>query len=145
MLKDIRLTKIRNVSAAAVLILLASIGVFISGGRQLSTIPQEWSFKGRDERAVLFLRERLGTQDIIIAPTPQDAPLWYYSRLYGIPDRHFSKTISFERAYLVTVPVLGQYHKKVIEEVGLTDMVDMQSLRLIQEITGMNIYEVNHK
>lgn len=119
--------------------------MLVSGVRQLSSIPQVWSFKGRDERAVLFLMERLGAQDVIIAPTPQDSPLWYYSRLYGIPDRHFSKTSSFERAYLLTVPALGQYRKEVIEEYGLTDAVDMQTLVLIQEINGMNIYEVKHK
>jgi len=145
LLKDIRLTKIRNVSAAALVILISILWVFAAGVQQLSTLPHAWSFKSREEMAVLILKDRLGEQDIIIAPSPQDAPLWYYSRLHGIPDRYFSRNDSFERAFLITVPRLGQYKESVIEEYGLTDAVDMQTLRLIREINGMNIYEVIHK
>ena len=145
LLKDIRLTKVRNVSAAALVILISIIWVFAAGMQQLSTLPHAWSFKSREERAVLIIKDMLGEQDIIIAPSPQDAPLWYYSRLHGIPDRYFSRKDSFERAFLITVPKLGQYKESVIEEYGLTDAVDLQTLRLIQEINGMNIYEVIHK
>ena len=145
LIKDIRFTKLGNVSAADILILVAIIGVFGSGMQQLSTLPQAWERKGREEQAVLFIKDKLGEQDIIIAPTPQDAPLWYYSRLHGVPDRYFSKSESFERAFLITVPKLGQYKESVIGEYGLTDAVVMQTLKLLKEINGMNIYEVMHR
>ena len=145
LIKDIRFTKLGNVSAADILILVAIIGVFGSGMQQLSTLPQAWAHQGREEQAVLFIKDKLGEQDIIIAPTPQDAPLWYYSRLHGVPDRYFSKSESFERAFLITVPKLGQYKESVIGEYGLTDAVVMQTLKLLKEINGMNIYEVMHR
>jgi 4-amino-4-deoxy-L-arabinose transferase-like glycosyltransferase len=145
LIKDIRFARLGNVSAAAVLILVAILGVFGSGMPQLSTLPQAWAHQGREEQAVLFIKDKLGEQDIILAPTPQDAPLWYYSRLHGVPDRVFSRSDSFERAFLITVPILGQYKESVIEEYGLTDAVDMQTLKLLKEINGMNIYEVMHR
>jgi hypothetical protein len=47
--------------------------------------------------------------------------LWYHSSLYVILEGVF------------------------FDEYGLTDAVDMQTLTLIEETTGMNNYEVKHK
>jgi 4-amino-4-deoxy-L-arabinose transferase-like glycosyltransferase len=145
LVKDIRFAKLGNVSAAAILILVSIIGVLGSGMHRLSTLPQAWAHKGREEQAVLFLKDQLGEQDIIIAPTPQDAPLWYYSRLYGVPEKKFYRTTEFNRAFIVTVPVLGQYLDTVIMDYGLTDVIDLNSMKLVREINGMNIYQVLHK
>jgi hypothetical protein len=94
---------------------------------------------------VMFLKDKLGEQDIIVAPSPQDASLWYYAKIYGIPNRYFTKSNSFNRAFIITNPVNGQYRKSVIEQFGLTDVVDLQSLKLVQGFSGLNIYEVMHK
>lgn len=91
------------------------------------------------------MKDRFGDLDGIIAPTPQDASLWYYSRLYSISDQYFARNKPFTRAFIFTSPVLGQHFRSVIDEFGLTDAVDMQSVMLLQEYSGMNIYEVMHK
>lgn len=145
LIKDIRLGKFWNISASTVVITCVLIGVFAMGAKLLATLPQAWAFKGREELAALFLKDRLGGQDIIIAPTPQDAPLWYYSRLYGVSDQYFAKNKPFTRAYILTIPVLGQPLHSVIDEFGLTDVVDMQTVRLLLGYSGLNIYEVMHK
>lgn len=111
----------------------------------MATLPQAWVHKGREELAVRFLQENIGEQDIIVAPTPQDAPLWYYSRLYGVPEQYYYRTTEFNRAFIVTVPVLGQYFDAVIMDYGLMDVVDLNSVKLLKEINGMNIYEAIHK
>jgi hypothetical protein len=145
LIKDFRFSRLKNVSAATVVTICAGIGLFVTGALLLSTLPQAWASKGRDEQVIMFLKDKLGEQDIIVAPTPQDAPLWYYSRVYGIPDRYFARSNSFERAFMVIAPVSGQYRKSVIDEFGLTDVVDLQSLKLVQGFSGLNIYEVMHK
>jgi 4-amino-4-deoxy-L-arabinose transferase-like glycosyltransferase len=145
LIKDIRLRNFWNLSASTALITCVLIGVFAVGVKSLATLPQAWASKGREEQAVLFLKDRLGGQDIIIAPSPQDAPLWYYSRLYGISDQYFARNQPFTRAYVLALPVQGQPLHSVIDEFGLTDVVDMQTVRLLQGYSGLNIYEVMHK
>jgi hypothetical protein len=117
----------------------------LAGARQLVAFPETWNGKSREELAVLFLKDKIQANDIIIAPTPQDAPLWYYSRLYSIPERYFHRTTEFDRAFIVTVPVLGQYRDDVLKDYGLTDVVDLNTMKLIKEINGINIFEVMHK
>jgi hypothetical protein len=43
------------------------------------------------------------------------------------------------------MPSSGQYRKSVIEEFGLTEVVDVDTMKLLTAITGLNIYEVAHK
>ena len=145
LIKDIRLGRLGNISAATLVITVALVGVFVAGARSLASLPHHWASRGREEQAVLFLKDKLGEGDIIIAPSPEDAPIWYYSKLYGIPDRYFARSKSFAHAYILTVPVLGQYRKSVIDGYGLTDVVDMETLKLVQGYSGLNIYEVTHK
>jgi hypothetical protein len=145
LIKDFHLRRLGNISAATIVILVVFAGTFLVGTRQLATLPQAWAHKGREELAVRFLRENIGEQDIIVAPTPQDARLWYYSRLYGMPEKYYYPTTEFNRAFIVTVPVLGQYLDAVIVDYGLMNAVDLNSVKLLKEINGMNIYEVMHK
>lgn len=146
LIKDFRIPKLRNVSLAIIPVSIAFIWIFSAGIKAIYDIPEAWASKGKEESAILFLKDRLGEQDIIVAPTPQDAPLWYYSRLYGIADRYFSRNSRpFQQAFLITVPKLGQYKQTVLEEFGLADSVDLQEIKLLKEINGMNIYEVPHK
>jgi hypothetical protein len=145
LLKGFHLRRIKNISVATVVITCAGIVLFIAGVQLLVTLPHTWAVKGRDEKVVMFLKDKLGEQDIIVAPSPQDASLWYYAKIYGIPNRYFTKSNSFNRAFIITNPVNGQYRKSVIEQFGLTDVVDLQSLKLVQGFSGLNIYEVMHK
>jgi hypothetical protein len=145
MIKDFRFSRLKNVSAAKLVIVCAGIGLFVAGAQLLSTLPHAWSFKGRDEKVILFLNDKLGEQDIIVAPSPEDAVLWYYSKVYGISDRYFVRNKSFTRAFIITSPGEGQYRKSVLAEFGLTDVVDLQTMKLVQGFSGLNIYEVMHK
>jgi hypothetical protein len=62
-----------------------------------------------------------------------------------MPEQYYYRTTEFNRAFIVTVPVLGQYLEAVIMDFGLMDVVDLNSVKLLKEINGMNIYEVIHK
>jgi hypothetical protein len=145
LIKDLHLRRLGNVSAATIAILVVFAGTFLAGVRQLATFPQTWTDKSREELAVLFLKDNIQGKDIIVAPTPQDVPLWYYSRLYGVPERYFRRTTEFNRVFIVTVPVLGQYLDAVIMDYELMDVVDLASVKLLKEINGINIYEAIHK
>lgn len=145
MIKDIHMRRLRNISAATLVIVCTGLALIAAGVRLIPSLSHEWAQKGTDERMILFLKDKLTEQDIIIAPSPQDAPLWYYSRVYGISNRYFDRNKSFTRAFIITLPSEGQYRKSVIEEYGLTDVIDLQSLKLLQGFSGLNIYEVMHK
>jgi hypothetical protein len=144
-IKSFHLHRLRDVSIATIMILFLFAGTFVAGVRRLADFPRIWKGSGREELAIMYLKDEIRANDIIVAPTPQDAPLWYYSRLHGIPERYFRRTTEFNHAYIITVPVLGQYREAVIMDFGLTDVIDLDSLKLIKEINGMNIYEAIHK
>ncbi len=48
--------------------------------------------------------------------TPDDAPLWYYARLYGIPDHHFSGKQPYQRLLVIVNTSLGQTPQSVLTE-----------------------------
>jgi hypothetical protein len=145
LIKDLRVRRLGNMSVATVAILFVFAGTCLAGAMQLATLPKAWVNEGREELVVRFLQENIDEKDIIVAPTPQDAPLRYYSRLYGMPEQYYHRTTEFNRAFIVTVPVLGQYLDAVIMDYGLMDVVDLNSVRLLKEINGINIYEAIHK
>ena len=44
---------------------------------------------GPVEQTVTYLKDRLQDMDLIVVNPPNDAIVWFYSRLYGIDPNHF--------------------------------------------------------
>ncbi len=49
-------------------------------------LPAAWGGQGDEEKSVLFVQSQLREGDLIIVSPPDDASVWYYSKLHQIPD-----------------------------------------------------------
>jgi len=145
-LKDWPLRFARNVSAATVVVGIALLLTVVYAVQVLPTIPQRWDEKGPAERTVLFIRDQLGHQDLIIIDAPFDAAVWYYSDLYGIGgDSRFDKLRLFDHLFVVVSHTDGQTLESVIQARGPDpNLVDIGAARIIMNYQNLDIYVVPH-
>lgn len=87
-----------------------------ASGVSILTIPARWADMGPMNRLVLDLKTEIQPADGILAATPDDAPLWYYARLYGIPAHHFSGKQPYQRLLVIVNTSLGQTPQSVLTE-----------------------------
>jgi hypothetical protein len=117
----------------------------ISAARVVPTIPQRWAAKGPAENSVLFIRDQLGPQDLIIIDSPYDAAVWYYSMLYGIPLDRFDKRRPFEHLFAIVSARDGQTLLSVMADRGPEASTISLDARRIESFQNLDIYEVPHK
>ncbi len=84
----------------------------------LPTFSEDWSTKGDHELAVLYLKERLLENDLIVVDVPLDAQIWYYSTLHGISFTHFMRELGYQRIFVIVSPRDGQSMDSVIYDRG---------------------------
>ncbi len=87
-----------------------------AAGVSILTIPARWADMGPMSRLVLDLKTQIQPADGVLVATPDDAPLWYYARLYGLPNHHFDSTLPRQRMLVVTNAVYGQTLASVLDE-----------------------------
>ena len=144
LLKDLRIKRARNLSVSAVLIAALMVYPFVGSWQALRGLPQARAIIGREEAALLFIAEHLQENDLILAPSPQNAVIWYYGRLHGIPDHHFDPAYPHQRVFLLTQPVKAQYAAEISEQYGLTEAA-WSSPKLLQGVRGLEIYLVERR
>lgn len=118
LLRNIRLNFRRGVPLAAVIFGLALLSGMWRAARLAPELLELWAARGDEERAVMFVQSQLQEGDLILVAPPDDAPVWYYAELHGIPDVHFDIEIAFERALTLVNPVEGQTVASVVAERG---------------------------
>jgi len=131
---------------AAVVFGLALLGGVWQAARLVPQLPELWAIRGDEENAVLFVRSQLQESDKVVVAPPDDAPVWYYSELHGIPDASFDlRNSAFERALVLVDPVEGQTPASVIAERGPDQAVlDVKSAHLLETFGKMQVFEVPH-
>ncbi|MEJ5225679.1 MAG: hypothetical protein WHV44_14570, partial [Anaerolineales bacterium] len=87
-----------------------------ASGVAILTIPARWADMGPMNRLVLDLKAQTRPDDGIVALTPDDAPLWYYARLHGLPPHHFDISAPHRRLLVVVNTALGQTPQSVLSE-----------------------------
>jgi hypothetical protein len=109
--------------------------------------PVLWAGHGKQENAVLFIQSRLKQDDLIVVSSPDDAPVWYYSDLHGIPDACFDINKSTFRRTLVLVD--AQWHQTLAwvladrgPDIGL---LKIESANLLGKIGTIQVFEVPHE
>jgi len=94
----------------------------------------------------LFLKEDIRDADFILVTSPDDAPVWYYSRLYGIADAHFDNTRPFDRAFIIVNPAEQQTPDSVFRDRGPSPPpIDLEKARLIQTFGRLELYEYDSR
>ncbi len=144
LLKDVKVKIARGISLAAVVVGIALVIALAGAVQIVPTIPARWAGKGPAEKTVLFIKDQLHPQDLIIIDSPFDAAVWYYSRQYGIPDPRFDKRRPFDRL-LVIVDHRDQTLEFVLQDRGPDlSLVDAASAHIIMNYQYLDTYEVPH-
>jgi len=132
----------QRLSLATVAVSAAMLVVAIQAIRILPSLPDQWAAKGDAESIVLFLKDEIQDADFILVTSPDDASVWYYSRLYGIADAHFDNTRPFDRAFIIVNPAEQQTPESVFRSRGPTPIPsDIENARLIQTFGRLELYE----
>jgi hypothetical protein len=147
LLQKARLKFARRLSLAAVVFGLALLAGIWQAARLVPQLPGLWAIRGDEENAVLFVQRQLQEGDLIVVAPPEDAPVWYYSELHGIPDVRFDpRNSAFERALVLVDPVEGQTPASVVAERGPDQTVlDVESARLLETFGKIKVFEVPRK
>ena len=137
----------RKLPASALAVGITALLAGISAVRLLPTIPQRWNVKGSAEYTVLFIKDRIEPDDLIIVKSPYDAPIWYYSAQYGIGDDHrFDGRRPFEQLYVVVDHGAGQTLESVLQVRGPDlELIDVGAARFLANYQNLDIYVVPHR
>jgi hypothetical protein len=104
----------------AILTGLAVLGLATSLAVSIPTFPEKWTKMGNPEASALYLKDNLQPGDAVLAGYPNNAPLWYYLSLYGVPETAWQARDDFSRAYvLVAANQENQSLKSVIKSYKL--------------------------
>jgi hypothetical protein len=147
LLRGIRLKFIHNLPISAIVLAIAILPFTVTAIQILPTIAQRWSSKGPEEEAVLFIKNQIEPNDLIIIDAPFDAALWYYSLYYGVGDTsRFDKRRPFDHLYVIVSPDSDQTLETVIKSRG-PDMVlvNEQAAKFLINFSRLEIYRVPHR
>lgn len=146
-LVKIRLKFLLNLPLAALFIGLGLLAGIPFIAWLVPQLPAIWTDQGPEEKAVVFIQSQFREGDLIIVDSPDDAPVWYYSKLHDIPDSRFNLRNGATGRYLVLVdPGEGQTPASVIAARGPSSLIpDAQSCVLMQSFGKMQIFDCPQK
>ena len=147
LLQKVRLKFAPGISLAAPVFGLLLVYGFWHASWLVPQLPALWAERGKQENAVLFIQNHLHQDDLIVVSSPDDAPVWYYSDLHGIPGAFFNTdTATYKRA-LVLVDI--QWHQTlpwVLEDRGPDQgQLNIESAHLLGTIGSIQVFEVPHE
>jgi hypothetical protein len=92
----------------------------IRAGAVLPSIRGDWSSRrGPHENLVRWLQKQIRPDDLIVVNYPNDAPVRYYARLYGIDNSAFDTSGAFDRLLVILKPSINQTLDSVLSRNGL--------------------------
>jgi len=147
LLGKIRLKFLRGLPLAVVFIGLALPAGFPFAAWLIPQLPAIWADQGPEEKAVMFVQSQLRGGDLIVVDSPDDAAVWYYSKLHHIPDTRFDLRKDASGRYLVLVdPGEGQTPGSVIAARGPDpSLLDARSCVLMQSFGKMQVFDCPRK
>jgi hypothetical protein len=145
LLEKIRPKFLGGVPVAGIVVGLVMVAGIQHAAWLVPQFPALWSVQGPEEKAVLYLKSQLQREDLIIVKAPDDAPVWYYAELHGIPNTNFDIRLPFSRAFVLVDTVEGQTPASVIEKRGpVPAMINIESCQLQETINKIQVYECLH-
>ncbi len=92
--------------------------VFAMASASISLInaPARLADGGSLNLLVLDLKNELQPGDWVIASTPDDAPLWFYAKRYGINADHFNHQLQHDRLLVITNSVYAQTLESILNQ-----------------------------
>jgi hypothetical protein len=147
LLEKVRLKFLRGLPLAAVVFCLALLGGLRQAAQLVPQLPGLWIIRGDEENTIRFVQSHLQENDLIVVAPPDDAPVWYYSELHGIPNANLdTRSATFERALVLVNPIDGQTPASVIAERGPESAaLDVESAHLLATFGAMQVFEMPRK
>jgi len=122
-------------AAGLVLLLGASLNRSLAYYPGLKPQPEEV------EQTVLFLKDYLQEEDIVLMEPPRDVPIEYYARLYDIPAEVFNRARPFKRAFIIVDRDSKQTLDSVFTYNGSeTFFFKLETLQMIGQYRELDIY-----
>ncbi|HEX9012894.1 MAG TPA: hypothetical protein VF813_05240, partial [Anaerolineaceae bacterium] len=128
--------------------LAALLALAVCAGGTAATLASRTEVAGPSsaESVALFLKPRLQPADVVVVQDPDDAALWYYLRLHGIPQAyvHGIKNRPFDGGYVVVNEQLRQMVSGVIGARG-PDLVffNLTTAREVAQFGAIAVYRVD--
>jgi hypothetical protein len=147
LLQKIRLGFLRGLPLAGIIFGLALLAGIYQAARLAPQLPGLWAIQGDEEKSVLFIKNRLQDGDMVLVAPPDDAPVWYYSELHGIPSAAFdTRRADFERLLVLVDPAEGQTPDWVVANYGPeTVPQETGSPLLLKGFGKMQVFETPRK
>jgi hypothetical protein len=125
---------------------LVFVAALVRGGQALVEIPVRWSSSGPVENMVRDLSQYAGPEDWVVVNAPFDAATWYYSHLYGIPEKSYSPHTNFDALWVIVNAGEGESIESVLLARGPDlDLVDLDSAQRIMNHGFLDVYTVQHR
>ena len=123
---------------------LTVIIVLFTGSLRVYSSFRNVTAIGSVEKIVLYLRDNIASDDIVVVSPPDDAPLWYYWQLYEMPKATLqTKNRSFQQAYVVVNLPGNQTIDQVINERGPDiGFVNLENQQIIGQFGNDDLFLV---
>jgi len=145
-LRDLRLKLPGPVTIAAVVVGMAVVMPLVEAIQIVPDLPKQWALKGPVENTVLWVKDRLQPNDLIIIDAPEDAQFWYYSHLYGLADSRFNQRLPFQRLFVIVYRGGQQTMGSVLRDRGPDPaLVNAATARILLNFGTLDTYLVLHQ
>ena len=147
LLQKVRLKFAHSISLAAPVFSLLLVYGFWHASWIVPQLPDLWAGRGKPENVVLFIQSHLQQDDLIVVSSPDDAPVWYYSELHGIPGACFNiDNSTFKRALVLVDTQWHQTLSFVLADRGPDQgQLNTESANLLGVIGTIQVFEVPHE
>ncbi len=147
LLQKVRLKFAPGIPLAAPVFCLILIYGFWHASWIMPQLQTLWAGRGKQEVAVLYIQSQLQQDDLIVVSSPDDAAIWYYSDLHGIPEAHFNaKTMVFKRAVVLVDSQWQQTLPWVLQDrVPDPGQLNIASAQLLKKIGSIQVFVVPHE
>jgi hypothetical protein len=134
--------RVNLIGTFAVVVLMAALTATVL--RTANSPQAGWSVRAPEDQAVTFLQGQMRDHDLIVTAPPQDAVVWYYSRLRGLDMVHYKRELPFFRTFVLVDPTAGQSIKSVMEERGPEAFFfDWNTARVVFQAGTLQVYQID--
>jgi uncharacterized membrane protein len=138
-------SKLRNKLTGTLVGLLITIPLIMGIMRNYPQFDQKLHSKGTVEEVADFLKQDLGSEDVVVVTSPDTIVLKYYLRRSGVSKEasELSKGKEFQRAIVVVNKGHGQTLDYVLERRSFLDDVDLSSAEEIYNSNRFTLYQLS--
>lgn len=100
---------------------LVTVGLSLVGGCQLKRVLMtDEHIPDSPEKLTIYLKDHLVAGDVLAVIDPDDAPIWYYLELHGVPRQVIElKDVPFQRIYILVNRANNQTIQQVLKKRGV--------------------------